>query len=422
MSDLDFDLFAGPGGWDTGQRLTGDTTESLGFEINAAACATARAAGHTRVQIDVARVPVLLIGPGKIRGLKGSPPCTTFSGAGQGAGRLVMELLCTAMTRIARGRSVLAATRREIAQVLRQFAAHRYPKLSRQERSAWARKQAVTTVLVLQPMRYAVALRPQFIALEQAREVAPLWRHMVMLLRELGYSAWSGVLSAEEFGVPQTRKRAILVARRDGLPVGPPPPTHQPYRAGRTPDTAETLFGAPLPPPVSMAQALGWDPATVVISNYGTGGDAQARGQRGALEPAATVTSKVDRNVVQVEQVERQANGGSRPQAAPSLTITASMDNGNLRWVQSRPATTVCGDARLGAPGHRDREAEQPQFGEGSVRVTVAEAGVLQSFPPDYPWQGTKSQQFQQCGNAVPPLLAAAVLRPLLASAGERAA
>lgn len=31
-------------------------------------------------------------------------------------------------------------------------------------------------------------------------------------------------------------------------------------------------------------------------SNYGTGGDPAARGERAASEPASTVTSKVDRN------------------------------------------------------------------------------------------------------------------------------
>jgi site-specific DNA-cytosine methylase len=52
-------------------------------------------------------------------------------------------------------------------------------------------------------------------------------------------------------------------------------------------------------------------------------------------------------------------------------------------------------------------------FTEETRRVTVQEAAVLQSFRPDYPWFGTKSQQYQAVGNAVPPLLAAAILRPL---------
>lgn len=42
--------------------------------------------------------------------------------------------------------------------------------------------------------------------------------------------------------------------------------------------------------------------------------------------------------------------------------------------------------------------------------LAVSQAGVLQGFPPDYPWRGTKRRKFAQIGNAVCPLVAAAVL------------
>lgn len=73
-------LFAGAGGWDEGARILGLDLQAEGVELSADACATARAAGHRRRNVDVRNVH-----PNEYpnaTGLIVSPPCPSFSVAG----------------------------------------------------------------------------------------------------------------------------------------------------------------------------------------------------------------------------------------------------------------------------------------------------------------------------------------------------
>lgn len=53
------------------------------------------------------------------------------------------------------------------------------------------------------------------------------------------------------------------------------------------------------------------------------------------------------------------------------------------------------------------------QFPEGTVKVTPMEAALLQSYPPDFTFVGNQGSVGLQIGNAVPPLLAEAILSEL---------
>lgn len=90
---------------------------------------------------------------------------------------------------------------------------------------------------------------------------------------------------------------------------------------------------------------------------------------------------------------------------------------GGHGWVSDRPFTTVTGDPRISKPGRHDPEQSGSQQAD-AVRVTLQEAAVLQGFPPDYPWAGTRTACCAQVGNAVPPPLAFAVLAALTGRRG----
>lgn len=363
MSDLVVDTFAGPGGWSEAARGLG--IADLGIELDAAACATRRAAGHATIQADVSAFDPGELG--EVWGLIGSPPCTTFSAAGRRAGTAVTDVLEAMILDLFEGSKTRAAHRREMAHMLR-TALWPKPKMTRAERSAAIWKAVRTSSLVAEPARFIHACRPEWVALEQVPAVLPLWRVYAAELQRLGYSTWAGVLNAADYGVPQVRERAILIASSVHR-ASRPEPTHYDPRKGAQ------LWGEPW---VTMAAALGWGMTDRPYFTLATAG-----GNRGGAD----------------EQV-----GGS----GARRSLYAERDAG--RWVFERPATTVQGDPRLGRPGHKDRDKGEAQFEIGSVRLTPAQAAALQSFPPGYPFAGPATKAHQQIGNAMPPLLAEHVL------------
>jgi DNA (cytosine-5)-methyltransferase 1 len=396
------DLFAGAGGWDCGIRdVLGHTGLVIGLEWDRWACATRAAAGLPTIRCDIDTYPPDQFA-GHVDGLIASPPCQDFSVAGNGAGRDGE-----------RGR------------------------------------------LVDVPLRWVEATRPRWIACEQVPPVLPIWQEHAHRYRQLGYSAWTGVLNAADHGVPQTRKRAILIARLDG-PALPPEPTH-----ARNPEGVD-LFGTSLLPWVSMAEALGWVPGRVV----NTRGDRKTPGgnEFSADRPSWALTEKtrswildrrqtgappVDVGVEPCPTIVDTALGkgvwtltghpGAWALDRPATTVAADPrlsppchhDNGTQgkdavsaadvrAWALDRPATTVVGTFgadTISPPGYRGPGDGPRQSQPGAIKITVEDAATLQSFPADWPWQGPKTAKFLQVGNAIPPVLAAAILAPMIGGA-----
>lgn len=88
-------------------------------------------------------------------------------------------------------------------------------------------------------------------------------------------------------------------------------------------------------------------------------------------------------------------------------SVTGSADNGNFRW-EREPAATIM-------PGVNRSTTELPNGSDAeAIRITLEEAAVLQSFPPDFPWRGSRTKRFEQIGNAIPPLLARQLLESVI--------
>jgi DNA (cytosine-5)-methyltransferase 1 len=420
------DLFAGPGGWDIALAELGH--KALGIELQPEVCATRLAAGHLTEQGDVAALEPWQRAP--VWGLVGSPPCTAYSDAGKREGIADQLLVYQCARRLAEGDDCRAEVQ--------------------------AKCSGKTSLLVVEPLRWALALQPEWVALEQVPAVLGLWQLLAGLLEAHGYRTWVGMLNAADYGVPQVRRRAFLLAHKHRA-VHAPEPTHAKAEG-------DTLFAAARLPWVSMAEALGWgmnarpyftiassrtsggpdiekvggsnarralyeerdsgrweDPPTHMNTgrDWKKGGDRDDAQEVPTDQPAPTVSAKLPGQARWVMRQNARSKSTTKPVTEPAPTITGGHDHGDRVWVYERPSTTVQGDPRIWAPGHKENSSDPPgkyqqRRGDQAIRVELDEAAVLQGFPRDYPWQGNKSQRFQQVGNAVPPPLAKAVLGVLL--------
>lgn len=390
--------FAGPGGWCEGVRAAGFRGRMVGIEWDKDACLTGAAAGHLRVRADVATYPLDVFK--QVWGLIMSPPCQAWSMAGKQGGE---------------------QDRAQCHQLADAFAAGESPYFIDGD---WADDRSR---LVAEPVRWVRALKPEWVLLEQVPPVLGLWEHFARIFRGWGYSVWTGVLRSDAYGVPQTRSRAILIARRDGKAAQPPAPTHALWPNEPEPD----LFGDGLKRWVSMAEALGWDGsvgfprrADQCASVTLDGVDYRARDLHDVERPSPVVTEKARSWLRMGTGDNATVRSGDEP--APTVFFGARLNT--VEWVL--PAVEMMAAGQTGESRARDPlvDPSATLTGKGtaawvsggplkseSVRVQVWEAGVLQSFRPDYPWQGTKTKQFEQVGNAVPVGLAAAIVSTVLA-------
>lgn len=256
-------------------------------------------------------------------------------------------------------------------------------------------------------LRIIAATLPSVVIVENVKGLtfsthADYFTGVLTSIRALGYHVEWKVLNCADYGVPQTRERTILVARRDGGPITWPAPTHTEHPG---------LFTKPW---VTMADALGWDGEL----SYNRGdGMSERHGPRGPWDTTTIPAPTVHGNSAKdwTLDTRRDLRDGVTQQRSIDQPAPALATAGGL-WVWVRPATTSAGDPCGSAPGRHDPDTSGSQQAD-AIRVTLPELAALQGFPPDYRWCGTRTTRAKQIGNAVPPRLAevlAAANRPAL--------
>lgn len=226
-------------------------------------------------------------------------------------------------------------------------------------------------------------------------------------LKKLGYTVEHRVLKAEEYGVPQERRRIFFVGALDKSPIFWPQASHFPKDAESLfRDSDRELF-------VTVWDAIGDLPALSIeegeeVVPYNRA--AQSGYQQSMRERSELVFNHVAPYLapINLQRLKHIPPGGSWRDIPRDLLPTgmkaAKRSDHTKRYgrlEKSGLASTIltkC-DLHWGAYIHPDQERT----------LTVREAARLQSFPDRFRFMGSRVDQFRQVGNAVPPLLAKAV-------------
>jgi DNA (cytosine-5)-methyltransferase 1 len=205
---------------------------------------------------------------------------------------------------------------------------------------------------------------------------------IIQAARKLGFHVGDdsvGILKASDFGVPQNRRRAIIIGSRLG-PITLPKPT------GVRRTVRDAFKGIPLRPVHSELKS----------------------------SPASGSDLHIGRNPTELS-MKRYAlipPGGNRfdlqrlaPELTPDCWIRKTSGGtdlyGRLEWDGPARCTIRCEFYKPEKGRYLHPSENRP--------ITHWEAARLQSFPDDFVWCGTKIRIAIQIGNAVPPTFANAI-------------
>ncbi len=288
--------------------------------------------------------------------------------------------------------------------------------------------------LVFDFFRLVSALRPRYFVMENVPGMAAgghsaILGRFIQEFEAVGYATASKVLSTADYGVPQLRRRLIVIgSREDQLEARHPQPSSNPVP--KTPDARVPRMREGLPVGPTVWQAIGDLPD---LDRY-----ASLRGSdRTSLSDAAMerIECKGSQYALRLRGADPADRAHPRRWDPALLTSSARTIHTAVsiqRFANTTPGDTepisrfyrlhpegLCNTLRAGTGSERGAfTSPRPIHPKRPRVISVREAARLHSMPDWFQLHATKWHGFRQIGNAVAPLLGRAVGESLVEALG----
>lgn len=254
--------------------------------------------------------------------------------------------------------------------------------------------------LLSEALKFVERFEPEMVLSENVSGIKDpryggVWDEFRETLGELGYVTGSKVVCTSKFGIPQNRKRSILMAVRRNL-----------VRDERLSDVfgAELLVPDSDPDtlPMSVREAISHLPAIEAGETHQTVPNHRAR-SLSELNLKRLSCAKPGETNAYLEETDYGDLSLDCHRKVNNRLKTRCFSDVYTRMHPDRPSptiTTKCHSISNGRFGH---------FDEAQLRgISLREAAILQSFPDDYVFYPTEQIEpiARMIGNAVPPKLA----------------
>ena len=220
-------------------------------------------------------------------------------------------------------------------------------------------------------------IKPDIVSMENVPGLAkyPVFKDFLMALQKMGYKCSYKVVACEKYGIPQTRRRLVLLASRLGdislIPYTHPEPADY--------ITVKDVFSKHSLPAINKGEGA----------------------------PSDSLHISADLSSINLQRIQSSSQGGTWNDWDKSLLPecykkssgrTYSSVYGRMSWGKPSPTITtqfyVYGTGRFGHP-EQDRA------------ISLREGALLQTFPVKYKWLSPKSEVVfktigRHIGNAVP--------------------